>query len=172
MDRIRFLICLSIDFPLEKHYDERTKFRINILLHRVRFLISRHVSKSYILLYRFLFHWIAYHHCKLKKKKTLLTKKEWRNAATIYIYIYNRIEFNLRFNISIPSRSFLDPFSISRKRTRLRFRGWMGRRRRIPVPRICSGFCARENGIPTVFRRWSGSVMGVWVKVVSGLIEG
>lgn len=109
MDRIRFLICLSIDFPLEKHYDKRTKFRINILLHRVRFLISRHVSNSYILLYRFLFHWIAYHHCKLKKKKTLLTKKEWRNAATIYIYIYI-IESSLICGSIY--RSLLDPFSI------------------------------------------------------------
>lgn len=103
-----------------------------------------------------------------KKEKNVINEKRMeKRCYNIYIYI---IESSLICGSIY--RSLLDPFSISRKRTRLRFRGWMGRRRRIPVPRICSGFCARENGIPTVFRRWSGSVMGVWVKVVSGLIEG
>lgn len=128
MDRIQFLIPFFT-------FKNTTINERNFALCIIEFLISHLFPK-------FLFRY------KKKNGETLL----W------YIYLYNRIEFNLRFDTSIPPRSLS---SISRKR--LRFRG---RRRRI------QGFRACENGIPAVFRRWSGSVMGVWVKVVSGLIEG
>lgn len=172
MDRIRFLICLY------RFSSWKTLRWTNEISYKY-IIASRsifNISSRFKLLYTSLsisFPLDRVSSLQTKKEKNVINEKRMeKRCYNIYIYIYNRIEFNLRFNISIPSRSFLDPFSISRKRTRLRFRGWMGRRRRIPVPRICSGFCARENGIPTVFRRWSGSVMGVWVKVVSGLIEG
>lgn len=133
MDRFQFLIPF---YPLFFTFKNTT---INEILHYIciiEFLIFNTPFPKFLFRY------------KKKDGETLL----W------YIYLYNRIEFNLRFDTSIPSRSLS---SISRKR--LRFRG---RRRRI------QGFRACENGIPAVFRRWSGSVMGVWVKVVSGLIEG
>lgn len=61
-----------------------------------------------------------YHHCKLKKKRYyyLTKKRAEKRCCNIYVHI---IESNLICG-SI-HRSLLDPFSISRKRTRLRFRG-------------------------------------------------